>query len=207
MLCGPHASWYFDPSWAYLLCISPTLARESIAILQNEFVKDTTWPGWLLGSCHRTFRQPRFEQNLNGFRHHASRLIEVSVYEEQLGDIRSSLGRGLTHDLSMGVSLNLCNKIDTWTALLERCHSYPGGTSIRVGFRSTLVSFMLWVLEEGSKQVHGGALNSPYRIFFLEWFGAGPASSIWLLGISSCLERVFFCCLTVTRVGRTVPSG
>ena len=97
----------------------------------------------ILGTCRRAFRQPRFEQNLNGFRHHASRLIEVSVCEEQLGDIRSSLGRGLTRDLSMGVSLNLCDQIDTWTALLERCHSYPGGTSIRVGFRSTLVSFTL----------------------------------------------------------------
>ena len=27
----------------YLLCMSPTLARESIAILQNEFVQDTVW--------------------------------------------------------------------------------------------------------------------------------------------------------------------
>ena len=97
----------------------------------------------ILGTCHRAFRQPRFEQNLNGFRHHASRLIEVSVCEEQLGDIRSSLGRGLTRDLSMGVSLNPCNQIDTWTALLERCHSHPGGTSIRVGSRSKLMSFTL----------------------------------------------------------------
>ena len=48
----------------------------------------------ILGTRHRAFRQPRFEQNLNGFRYHASRLIEVCVCEEQLGDIRSSLGRG-----------------------------------------------------------------------------------------------------------------
>ena len=44
----PHVVWtpcfmIFDHSWAYLLCVSPTLAPESIAILQNEFVKDTIW--------------------------------------------------------------------------------------------------------------------------------------------------------------------
>ena len=46
---GPSDMWtpcfmIFDPSWAYLLCVSPTLAPESVVILQNEFVKDTIWP-------------------------------------------------------------------------------------------------------------------------------------------------------------------
>ena len=128
VMCIPNISPRIDCNFAERVCERHGLARVITEIL---------------GIRHCAFRQPRFEQNLNGFKHHASRLIEVSVCEEQLGDIRSSLGRGLTRDLSMGVSLNPCNQIDTWTALLERCHSYPGGTSIRVGFRSTLVSFTL----------------------------------------------------------------
>ena len=123
VMCIPNISPRIDCDFAERVGVRHSLVRVITEIL---------------GTCRCAFRQPRFEQNLNGFRHHASRLIEVSVCEEQLGDIRSSLGRGLTRDLSMGVSLNLGNKIVTWIAISERCHSYPGGTSIRVGLRSNL---------------------------------------------------------------------
>ena len=80
VMCIPNISPRIDCDFAERACERHNLARVITEIL---------------GTCHRAFRQPRFEQSLNGFWYCASRLIWVSAREEQLGDIRSSLGPNL----------------------------------------------------------------------------------------------------------------
>ena len=125
VMCIPNISPRINSGFAERVCERHNLARVITEIL---------------GTHHRAFRQPGFEQNLDGFWHCASRLIWGKCPRGATWWHSIISQKRLTHDQSMDVSLNPGNKIDAWTALLERCHSYPRGTSIRVGSRSKLMS-------------------------------------------------------------------